>query len=390
MHQAQSLRNAFGGWPPPGFDKLSVIESTEFYKSIKDKQGDDLQIVAKEFLTRVHETGESWNKSGTFQPLGYYEKLGYDINNILELTQPCDKKVHQILGMTYRVNLDSTSTFGRRSDLHGESHSGGGTVAGTENVNRRRQKRMEMICDGPGGAAGSTGGHELAHGGAASAAASIGSDDESDDASPTDSSSSSSDNKKNKKKDKKNKKKADKKKKKKEDKKHSKKDERAKQKAADKEKRDAEKAAEREKKDIISKARTIQTKATPMSLRLCDCIRNPSFPHVPTIFAKQITDAHTMFMTFIEKATIVMNSEGQVAAALPDVKDARFLSTLECNAMWACISLSVTPIADGTAFSVVLFQNLQCISGTAAFSNLSWGMNTQVHMYTLNAAQPLP
>ena len=42
-----------------------------------------------------------------------------------------------------------------------------------------------------------------------------------------------------------------------------------------------------------------------------------------------------MFMTFIEKATIVINSEGQVAAVLPDVKDARFLSTLECNAMWA-------------------------------------------------------
>ena len=390
MHQAQSLRNAFGGWPPPGFDKLSVSESTEFYKSIKDKQGDDLKIVAKEFLTRVHETGESWNKGGTFQPLGYYATLGYDVDKIVELTHQCDKKVHQVLGMTYRVHLDSTSTFGRRSDLHGESHSGGGTVAGTENVNRRRQKRMKMICDGPGGAAGSTGGHDLAHVGGASAAASIGSDDESDDASPTDSSSSSSDNKKKKKKDKKNKKKADKKKKKKDEKKHSKKDERAKQKAADKEKRDAEKAAGKEKKDILSKARTIQTKATPMSLRLCECIRNPSFPHVPTIFSKQITDAHTMFMTFIEKATIVINSEGQVAAALPDVKDARFLSTLECNAMWACISLSVTPIADGTAFSVVLFQNLQCISGTAAFRNLSWGLNTQVHMYTLNAAQPLP
>lgn len=390
MHQAQSLRNAFGGWPPPGFEKLSFAESTEFYKSIKDKQGDDLKIVAKEFLTRVHETGESWNKSGTFQPLGYYEKLGYDIKNIVELTQQCDKKVHQVLGMTYRVNLDSTSTFGRRSDLHGESHSGGHTVAGIENVNRRRQKRMKMICDAPGGSAGSTGGHELAHVGAASAAPSIVSDDESDDASPTDSSSSSSDNKKKKKKDKKNKKKADKKKKKKDDKKHSKKDDRAKQKAADKEKRDAEKAAGREKKDIISKARTIQTKATPMSLRLCECIRNPSFPHVPTIFSKQITDAHTMFMTFIEKATIVINSDGEVVPALPDVKDARFLSTLECNAMWACMSLSVTPIADGTAFSVVLFQNLQCISGTAAFSNLSWGMHTQIHMYTLNAAQPLP
>jgi len=390
VHQAQSLRNAFGGWPPPGIAKLSLAESTEFYKSIKDKQGDDLKLVAKEFLTRVHETGESWNKSGTFQPLGYYEKLGYDINKILELTQPDDKKVHQVLGMTYRVNLDSTSTFGRRSDLHGESHSGGGTVAGTENVNRRRQKRMKMLCDAPGGAAGSTGGHELDHVGAAAAAASIVSDDESDDASPTDSSSSSSDNKKKKKKDKKNKKKADKKKKKKDDKKHSKKDEMAKQKAADKEKRDAEKAAWREKKDIISKARTIQTKATPMSLRLCECIRNPSFPHVPTIFAKQITDAHTMFMTFIEKATIAINSEGEVAPALPDVKDARFLSTLEFNAMWAFMSLSFTPIADGTAFSVVLFQNLQCISGTAAFRNLSWGMNTQGHMYTLNAAQPLP
>ena len=83
---------------------------------------------------------------------------------------------------------------------------------------------------------------------------------------------------------------------------------------------------EGEERDILSKARAIQTKATPMSLRLCECIRNPSFPHVPTIFAKQITDAHTMFMTFIEKATIVINSDGEVAPALPDVKDARFLS----------------------------------------------------------------
>ena len=328
------MRNAFGGWPPPGFEKLSPAESTEFYKSIKDKQGEDLKIIAKEFLTRVHETGQSWNKGGTFQPLGYYEKLGYDVNRIVELTDLCDKKMHPILGLTYRVNLHSTNTFGRRSDLHGETHSGGGPVAGTADVNRRRARRMKMICDVSVGGAGSTGGQDLAHVGGAPAAASLVSDDESDDASSSDSSSSSSDNKKKKKHDKKNKKKKDKKKQK--DKKHSKINA-AKRKAAEKEKRDAEKSAEKEKKDLLSKARTVLTKATPMSIRLCDCIRNPCFPHVPSVFAKQVTDAHGTFMTFIEKANIVINSEGQVAATLPDVKDAQFCQHWKAKQCWLAL-----------------------------------------------------
>ena len=73
------LRRAFGSWPPPGFESLTGDQVAQFWKSLKDKHGDDLKLVAKEFPNRVTETGEAWNEGGTFQPLGYYTTLGYDI-----------------------------------------------------------------------------------------------------------------------------------------------------------------------------------------------------------------------------------------------------------------------------------------------------------------------
>ena len=194
LHQEQSLRRAFGSWPPPGFESLTGDQVTQFWKSLKDKHGDDLKLVAKEFLTRVTETGEAWNEGGTFQPLGYYATLGYDIEKIKKLTDPKDQRPHPVLGMTYRVRLMTTNTFGKRADIHGESFNGGREEgSGNFSVPRRRAKRVRAICDGNTGAAGSGGamaGNGVA-GAAAAAAAGTGAESE-DEAKESDHNSDSS------------------------------------------------------------------------------------------------------------------------------------------------------------------------------------------------------
>ena len=64
VYQAQSLRNSFGAWPPPEFNKLTENQMTEFWNTIKDADGKDLQKIADDTLTRFRETGESYVLGG--------------------------------------------------------------------------------------------------------------------------------------------------------------------------------------------------------------------------------------------------------------------------------------------------------------------------------------
>ena len=43
--------------------------------------------------------------AGSFQPLGYYERLGYDIKKIEQDTPTRDTETHPILGITYKVAI---------------------------------------------------------------------------------------------------------------------------------------------------------------------------------------------------------------------------------------------------------------------------------------------
>ena len=87
----------------------------------------------------------------------------------------------------------------------------------------------------------------------------------------------------------------------------------------------------------MSKARTVVTKAMQMPIRLGDWIRNPDFPHVPSVVSKQVTDGHATFRMFIEKANIVINSDGKVDASLPDLKDAQFCQHWATNQCWRAV-----------------------------------------------------
>ena len=338
----------FGSWPPPAFEELSDEQKASFWKSAADKSGEELTHVAKRFLTRKHVQGDSWGLLGTFQPLSWYKTNGYDTDRIENLTPEEDKEWHDILGMTYRVRLHTTSAFGSRTDTNAQELSAGPGVQPLKPLRDRRSKCLKALGDAPlddvAAASASSAGPTEAKGPKKS-----GHDDDDDDdddgsepaseseesQSESSSSSSSSDDgkkKKKKSKGKKHSKKAKKSKKdSKKDKKKAMKDKmKAKMKAKQEKldaavKRKADIAAQKHASQIITKAKAVVVKLTAIHARLTECVTNKEFKHVPDPFASPIKTVLATFTSYIEDANIIIKSDGKVHADLPDAKDACIL-----------------------------------------------------------------
>ena len=59
------------------------------------------------FTISTYEVNEEFfETSGTFQLLSYWERQGYDVNRIKELTSDKDKCHHEVLGECYRAYAD--------------------------------------------------------------------------------------------------------------------------------------------------------------------------------------------------------------------------------------------------------------------------------------------
>ena len=102
--KAVQLNRLFGGWPPREFKELPEEAQQEFWASYtKDQAAVEALVINTLVKQRIEFSKREY--AGSFQPLGYYKQLGYDIKAIEQDTPDKDKDEHPILGMTYKVSI---------------------------------------------------------------------------------------------------------------------------------------------------------------------------------------------------------------------------------------------------------------------------------------------
>lgn len=96
----------FGSWPCSEFAALSEGDKAMFWQELKkDGSGRTIAQNAVHSLAKHVSKIRRITKEGSYQPLEYYERLGYSIKTIEKECTDTDE--HPILGKTYRVVITS-------------------------------------------------------------------------------------------------------------------------------------------------------------------------------------------------------------------------------------------------------------------------------------------
>ena len=98
------LVRIFGGWPSQAFKDLSEAEQEAFWAATTSSAAEVQQQVQEFMKKRRVEMAES-DIGGTYLPLSVYKMQGYDTEAIEANCK--DKREHSVLGMTYKVKLES-------------------------------------------------------------------------------------------------------------------------------------------------------------------------------------------------------------------------------------------------------------------------------------------
>ena len=113
------LHRLFGTWPPVEFTELSSAKQEEFWAnpcdSLKAVQDLVVDTLAKNQITRKAKMNE-----GEFQPLEYWEKLGYDPERIRADTPENQRQWHAQLGETFNVVITKTSDGKSEEEVKGK------------------------------------------------------------------------------------------------------------------------------------------------------------------------------------------------------------------------------------------------------------------------------
>jgi hypothetical protein len=256
-----ALRRAKGGWPTKGFTDLTQDQQTEFMRNCPSKKKDVLAHYSST-MSR-HESHEVYySEGGQFLPLGAWAAKGFSADAISEKTPAEDRRVHPVLGDTFRVAILEKGERGAKG--HASHEQLGVTV-------KKRSAAALLAL--------------LSEQGITPASSSVGDankkeeDDNSDEDSASDGSDSSSSVKKNKKrKDKKNKKKQKKEKKRKDKEKKDKK-------TADEAKRAGEaatKAAAKQKAASQKLATDALVKVSAALVELSSALSKPLVHQLPS------------------------------------------------------------------------------------------------------------
>jgi hypothetical protein len=102
-----TLNRMFGRWPLDDFRKLSREEQTTFYASIADKESNEIKELVVDTFTRRSMEEMVKRQKGSYMPLSWYKKQGFDIDAIVASCS--DKKQHPVMGLTYCVEMESKS-----------------------------------------------------------------------------------------------------------------------------------------------------------------------------------------------------------------------------------------------------------------------------------------
>ena len=123
MVKTSTLRREFGKWPISQFSAMSIEEKQAFMGDIADKNLSQIRAILETKFRKLSQHGTYYDHNGEFLPLSVWEKRGYDPEAIKTLTPNSDKRVHPILGDTYRVVLIKTGQKGYEGTENAEEMS---------------------------------------------------------------------------------------------------------------------------------------------------------------------------------------------------------------------------------------------------------------------------
>lgn len=99
------LNKMVGHWPNDEFKSLPLEEQQKFWQESRDLNGAEVKFKVIETLARRRTDAITSKLAGTYLPLSVYEKQGFDVKLIEDRCK--DHKEHPVLGLVYRVPLES-------------------------------------------------------------------------------------------------------------------------------------------------------------------------------------------------------------------------------------------------------------------------------------------
>jgi hypothetical protein len=82
-------------------------------------------------LTTVEEHGEFYEDAGEFLPVGVWAARGFDAESIVNKSLPKDKKMHPVLGETFRVCVLRKGHRGAKTVVKSDKLAAAGSVRGS-------------------------------------------------------------------------------------------------------------------------------------------------------------------------------------------------------------------------------------------------------------------
>ena len=101
-YKGLKLHRLFGHWPIEAFKGLDAATAAEFWRNTNTSNA-DIQRQIIDMISKITKEKEMESADGKYQPLGYWQTLGYDVEMIKNNTPAIDQKDHKQLGRCYRV-----------------------------------------------------------------------------------------------------------------------------------------------------------------------------------------------------------------------------------------------------------------------------------------------
>lgn len=114
------LRRSFGSWPVSSFSRLTDDVKEAFYRRALSLNQNAVMAEAEEIMS-TESTSDAFAEHGEFLPLSVWATRGFAADLIEERSHPMDKKIHPILGDTYRVRIAMTTHTEVRSNTRKSS-----------------------------------------------------------------------------------------------------------------------------------------------------------------------------------------------------------------------------------------------------------------------------
>jgi hypothetical protein len=90
-------------------------QQVAFYKGCANMTGADAGGMVTELLEGKEDHAETVADGGDYLPLNVWKTMGYNVTDIENNSEPCDKKHHKVLGDTYRVRILSKANTAIRA-----------------------------------------------------------------------------------------------------------------------------------------------------------------------------------------------------------------------------------------------------------------------------------